>query len=43
MDVPEIDGVVYIESDEEIQIGSFVKCTITDVNEYDLIAKKIGK
>lgn len=42
MDVPEIDGVVYIESDEEIQIGSFVKCTITDVKEYDLIAKKIG-
>ena len=41
MDVPEIDGVVYIESDEEIQIGSFVKCTITDVKEYDLIAKKI--
>lgn len=42
MDVPEIDGVVYIESDEKIQIGSFVKCTITDVKEYDLIAKKIG-
>lgn len=42
MDVPEIDGVVYIESDDEIQIGSFVKCTITDVKEYDLIAKKIG-
>ena len=41
MDVPEIDGVVYIESDDEIQIGSFVKCTITDVKEYDLIAKKI--
>ena len=32
----------YIESDEEIQIGSFVKCTITDVKEYDLIARKIG-
>ena len=43
MDVPEIDGVVYIESDDEIQIGSFVKCIITDVKEYDLIAEKIGK
>lgn len=43
MDVPEIDGVVYIESDEEIQIGSFVKCTITDVKEYDLIAEKVVK
>ena len=43
MDVPEIDGVVYIESDEEIQIGSFVKCKITDVKEYDLIAKKVVK
>lgn len=42
MDVPEIDGVVYIESDDEIQIGSFVKCIITDVKEYDLIAEKIG-
>ena len=42
MDVPEIDGVVYIKSDDEIQIGSFVKCKITDVKEYDLIAEKIG-
>ena len=40
MDVPEIDGVVYIESDDEIQIGSFIKCKITDVKEYDLIAEK---
>ena len=42
MDVPEIDGVVYIKSDDEIQIGSFVKCKVADVKEYDLIAKKIG-
>ena len=40
IDVPEIDGVVYIESDDEIQIGSFIKCKITDVKEYDLIAEK---
>ena len=42
MDVPEIDGVVYIQSDDVIEIGSFVKCKITDVKEYDLIAEKIG-
>ena len=43
MDVPEIDGVVYIKSDDEIQIGSFVKCKITNVKEYDLIAEKVVK
>lgn len=39
MDVPEIDGVVYIQSDDEIEIGSFVKCKITGVKEYDLIVE----
>ena len=40
MDVPEIDGVVYIKADEEknLEIGSFVICKIIDVENYDLIA-----
>ncbi len=42
MDAPEIDGRVYIENEDTIlEVGSFVKCKITDVKEYDLIAKLI--
>ena len=41
MDVPEIDGVVYIKNEDKSLIGSLVKCKITDVEEYDLIAEII--
>ncbi len=42
MDAPEIDGRVYIENEDTIlEVGSFVKCKITDVKEYDLIGKLI--
>ncbi len=43
MDVPEEDGVVFIkkEKEKEKEIGSFVKCKIVDVREYDLIAEII--
>lgn len=41
MDVPEIDGVVYVKKTSQILEGSFIKCKITDVNEYDLIAEII--
>ena len=41
MDVPEMDGVVYIENTkkENLKIGQFVNCEIIGVNNYDLIAK----
>ncbi len=40
MDVPEIDGIVYVNSgDKELQIGEFVKGKIIDVSEYDLIVR----
>ena len=40
MDVPEMDGVVYIENNkEENLINSFVKCKIIDIQGYDLIGK----
>ena len=39
MDVPEEDGVVFIEKDKEVEIGSFVKCKVIGVKDYDLIAK----
>lgn len=42
-DVPEIDGMVYIEKNHrdktEKMINQFKKCKITDVSEYDLIAE----
>ena len=40
MDVPEMDGVVYIKntSDKNL-INKFVKCKIIDVKEYDLIGE----
>lgn len=40
MDVPEMDGVVYIENiDNKDLINQFVTCKITSIKEYDLIAK----
>ena len=46
MDVPEIDGYVYIKGNKElqelIQINTFVNCKIVEVNEYDLIGAIIG-
>ena len=41
MDVPEIDGIVYIRKTKQILEGSLIDCKITDVNEYDLIAEII--
>ncbi len=39
MDVPDIDGLIYIEMvDEELE-GKFVRCEIISANDYDLIAK----
>jgi ribosomal protein S12 methylthiotransferase len=39
MDVPDIDGVVYVETDKELKNGDFIKCKVTDVTDYDLKAK----
>ncbi len=33
---PEIDGLVYIETDEELIAGSYVRTKITEATEYDL-------
>ena len=37
MDVPEIDGITYINTDKELQIGEFTEGKIIDVSNYDLI------
>ncbi|HZK33459.1 MAG TPA: 30S ribosomal protein S12 methylthiotransferase RimO [Tissierellaceae bacterium] len=41
MDSPDIDGVIYIDSLEELNIGDFVKVKIVDFLEYDLIGEVV--
>lgn len=42
MDVPEMDGVIYIENNKEKNlINSFIKCKIIDVKGYDIIGMYI--
>ena len=41
MDSPDIDGVVYVNSSQDIELGSFIKVKITDSLEYDLIGEAI--
>ena len=38
-EVPEIDGIIYIEMIDKALEGKFVKVEITDATEYDLIGK----
>jgi ribosomal protein S12 methylthiotransferase len=38
-DAPEVDGIVYVNSQEKIKPGEFVKVKVTDILEYDLIGK----
>ncbi len=43
MDVPDIDGYIYIKGDKEIsekiEINSFANCEVVGIKEYDLIGK----
>lgn len=41
MDVPEIDGIAYLNTDKNLQSGEFVKAKIIDVSNYDLICKEL--
>ncbi len=38
-DAPEVDGIVYIDKSDKIDLGGFVNVKIKDVLEYDLIAE----
>lgn len=40
MDVPDMDGVIYVEKNKSIHIGDFVEVEITGTDEYDMMAKK---
>lgn len=39
---PEIDGLVFIESDRDLMVGSFVQARIIEAMEYDLKAELIS-
>ncbi|MCR2042715.1 30S ribosomal protein S12 methylthiotransferase RimO [Anaerosalibacter massiliensis] len=43
MDSPEIDGLVYFNSSDKVEIGSFIKVRIVDYLEYDLMGAIIGE
>ena len=38
-EVPDIDGLIYIKNSKDVELGTFIKCTIIDSREYDLIAE----
>ncbi|MFH1269874.1 MAG: MiaB/RimO family radical SAM methylthiotransferase [Candidatus Omnitrophota bacterium] len=40
-DAPEVDGLVYVNSDNALRPGEFVKAQITDTLEYDLVGKAL--
>lgn len=41
-DAPEIDGLVYIDNGQQLNVGDFVEVRITDSNEHDLWAEMIS-
>ena len=41
MDIPNEDGVVFVKNTKPISEGTWVKCEITDIKDYDLIGKII--
>ena len=42
-DSPEIDGIVYINTDQTLNKGSFVKVKIVDALEYDLLGEMVDE
>ena len=39
MDVPEIDGLIYIENTKALNLGEWINCKIIGIKEYDMIGK----
>lgn len=39
MDAPNVDGLIFVETDEELMSGDFVKVRVTGALEYDLIGE----
>ena len=42
MDIPNEDGKIFIKNDGKVNMGDFIKCKITSVRDYDLIAEMIN-
>lgn len=40
MDVPDIDGLIFVKNEKEHKIGDFIKVIIESAEEYDLIGKE---
>ena len=40
-DAPEVDGLVYVHSQDKLDSGDFVHVKITDALEYDLIGERV--
>ena len=40
-DAPEVDGLVYVNSQKKLNPGAFIKARITDTMEYDLVGENI--
>ena len=38
-DAPNVDGLLFLQTDRELMSGDFVRAVITDSNEYDLIGE----
>lgn len=38
-DAPEIDGLIFVTSDQELRSGDLVRCRVTGAYEYDLIGE----
>lgn len=41
MDIPNEDGTIFIKNNGKVKQGEFIKCKITAVREYDLIAELV--
>jgi ribosomal protein S12 methylthiotransferase len=41
MDAPDIDGMIFIDSDKELISGEIVRVVITDSDVYDLEARLV--
>lgn len=41
-DAPNVDGLIFVESEEELMSGDFAKVRVTGALEYDLIGEIIG-
>lgn len=41
MDVPEIDGLIYVKNMKQLKLGDWIECKVINVKDYDLIAEII--